>query len=326
VSLNVGGGTAVTGTFSGIQWGTGSKFLHVLMNAGNGVVDLGTQQMMSVPYALYAEKANTTNVSVSAVGDTLYLGNGNFILVPGISGANGVQSNLGQHLLPEIQECLDSVISKSPCDGNNAVTYNNYSYDIVEINGQCWFAENLSTDKYSNGDLIPTGLSSTQWQNSNSGAYKVYANNQQNETVYGKLYNGYAVFDSRGICPSGWHVPSDCEWMYLEHSLGISLLNLEKTGFRGTNQGNELKANQGWQGNIVTEITFGFDALPGGWGDANNSYYIGYYTSFWTSTPVNGSYGSGSLWRRQLSYEDARIDRNIDGGYGWAHSIRCIKN
>jgi hypothetical protein len=54
VSLNVGGGNVVTGTFSGIQWGTGSKFLQVLMNAGNGVVDLGTQQMMSVPYALYA--------------------------------------------------------------------------------------------------------------------------------------------------------------------------------------------------------------------------------------------------------------------------------
>jgi hypothetical protein len=54
VSLNVGGGVAVTGTFSGIQWGLGSKFLHVLMNSGNGIVDLGTQQMMSVPYALYA--------------------------------------------------------------------------------------------------------------------------------------------------------------------------------------------------------------------------------------------------------------------------------
>ena len=54
VSLNVGGGTAVIGTFSGIQWGTGSKFLQVLMKAGNGNVDLGTQQMMSVPYALYA--------------------------------------------------------------------------------------------------------------------------------------------------------------------------------------------------------------------------------------------------------------------------------
>lgn len=54
ISLNVGNGVVVSGTFSGINWGSGSKFLHVLMNAGNGVVDLGTQQMMSVPYALYA--------------------------------------------------------------------------------------------------------------------------------------------------------------------------------------------------------------------------------------------------------------------------------
>ena len=54
LSLNLGGGTAVTGTFGNIQWGAGNKFLQVLMNAGNGVVDLGTQQMMSVPYALYA--------------------------------------------------------------------------------------------------------------------------------------------------------------------------------------------------------------------------------------------------------------------------------
>jgi hypothetical protein len=54
VILNVGGGTALTGSFGNINWGNGNKFLQVLMNAGNGVVDLGTQQMMSVPYALYA--------------------------------------------------------------------------------------------------------------------------------------------------------------------------------------------------------------------------------------------------------------------------------
>jgi uncharacterized protein (TIGR02145 family) len=63
VSLNVGGGTAVIGTFSGIQWGTGSKFFHVLMNSGNGVVDLGTQQMMSVPYALYAAQSGSSSTA-----------------------------------------------------------------------------------------------------------------------------------------------------------------------------------------------------------------------------------------------------------------------
>ena len=95
VSLNVGGGTAVTGTFSGIQWGTGSKFLHVLMNAGNGIVDLGTQQMMSVPYALYAANsqpgpqgetgaAGVGITSIEAQGTTLIitLSNGTVQTIP----------------------------------------------------------------------------------------------------------------------------------------------------------------------------------------------------------------------------------------------------
>jgi hypothetical protein len=86
VSLNIGGGTTVTGTFSGIQWGTGSKFLHVLMNAGNGLVDLGTQQMMSVPYALYAEEVN---VRVSVTGDSLFIGD-QVSIVPGVSAANDI--------------------------------------------------------------------------------------------------------------------------------------------------------------------------------------------------------------------------------------------
>ena len=95
VSLNVGGGTAVTGTFSGIQWGTRSKFLQVLMNAGNGVVDLGTQQMMSVPYALYAANsqpgpqgetgaAGVGITSIEAQGTTLIitLSNGTVQTIP----------------------------------------------------------------------------------------------------------------------------------------------------------------------------------------------------------------------------------------------------
>ncbi len=58
ISLNVGNGSAVSGTFSGINWGAGSKFLHVLINTSSGIVDLGTQQMMSVPYALFSNKSN----------------------------------------------------------------------------------------------------------------------------------------------------------------------------------------------------------------------------------------------------------------------------
>ena len=63
VSVNVGGGTPISGTFNSISWSNGAKYLHVLMNAGNGDIDLGTQQMLSVPYALYAENSGTSTVS-----------------------------------------------------------------------------------------------------------------------------------------------------------------------------------------------------------------------------------------------------------------------
>lgn len=63
VSVSVGGGTPVTGNFNNINWGNGAKYLHVLMNTGNGDIDLGTQQMLSVPYALYAENSGSSTVS-----------------------------------------------------------------------------------------------------------------------------------------------------------------------------------------------------------------------------------------------------------------------
>jgi hypothetical protein len=81
----------VTGGFDNINWGGGNKFLQVLMNAGNGVVDLGTQQMMSVPYALYAEDVS---VRVSLTGDSLFIGN-QVSIVPGVSAAN--QPQIGEY-------------------------------------------------------------------------------------------------------------------------------------------------------------------------------------------------------------------------------------
>jgi hypothetical protein len=86
-SVNVGMGTVVSGTFSGINWGKNAKFLQVELNTTGGTTytDLGTTQMMSVPYAL---QANSIKMKTSAIGDTLYTGGGNFVIVPGISVAN----------------------------------------------------------------------------------------------------------------------------------------------------------------------------------------------------------------------------------------------
>jgi hypothetical protein len=68
-----------------IDWSVGDKFMQVELNTGNGFVDIGTQQMVSVPYALHTEGIN---YNVSASGDTLFIGNGGYIIVPGISAAN----------------------------------------------------------------------------------------------------------------------------------------------------------------------------------------------------------------------------------------------
>ncbi len=90
----------------------------------------------------------------------------------------------------------------------------------VKIGNQVWMAENLNVDRYRNGDPINTGLTDQQWKVTTQGAFAIYDNIQANDLVYGKLYNWYAVVDPRGLCPSGWHVPSDDEWTILTDYLG----------------------------------------------------------------------------------------------------------
>ncbi len=212
VSCVVGNGVVSQGNFANINWGSGAKFLHVML----GTTDLGTQQMLSVPYALYG---GATNVTVSLTGDTLKIG-GNSVIVPGVSAANPTSiGGLGSQVLVGNTTCANEYISVTGCGGQTSLTYDGRTYDLVEIGGQCWFADNLATDQYRNGDPIPTGLDNATWSSTNGGAYAIYNDNSANDVTYGKLYNWFTVADDRGVCPAGWHVPSDCEWMYLEGSL-----------------------------------------------------------------------------------------------------------
>jgi hypothetical protein len=101
------------------------------------------------------------------------------------------------------------------------VTYNGYTYSSVVLgNGQEWMSENLRTANYRNGDPIPTGLDNSTWGSTTAGAYAIYNNDNANEAIYGKLYNWYAVSDSRNVCPTGWHEPTDAEWTVLTDYLG----------------------------------------------------------------------------------------------------------
>ena len=119
--------------------------------------------------------------------------------------------------------CLISVcvFGQSPCNNQTSITHQGYEYDIVEIGGQCWFAENCR--------YLPEVSPSSEGSETDP-YYYVYgyegtdvasAMSTSNYATYGVLYNWPAVM-TEGICPSGWHIPSDGEWQTMEMSLGMS--------------------------------------------------------------------------------------------------------
>jgi uncharacterized protein (TIGR02145 family) len=160
------------------------------------------------------------------------------------------------------------------------MTYQGYAYATVQIGDQCWFAENLRNDLYANGDSIPANLSDEAWMDTSNGATTTYGEDagcsasapdfdacdpSASLEAYGRLYNWYAVVDGRGLCPSGWHTPSDTEWMDVEMALGMSEADAGSTFWRGTDQGDQMKATTGWADDGNGTNTSGMTLKPGGY-------------------------------------------------------------
>jgi uncharacterized protein (TIGR02145 family) len=186
-------------------------------------------------------------------------------------------------------------------------------YDTIRIGSQTWMVQNLKVSKYRNGDLIPTGLANTTWQSTTSGAYAVLDNNIINDSIYGKLYNWYSVNDPRGLCPVGWHVPSDVEWTTLESLLGGN-----------TVAGGKLKAiSPLWftPNNGATNIS-GFTGLPGCLRDDNGLYDVPGWGGYWWSTTQSST---TYAWARSLRYNLTNSSRGSNikkAGF----SVRCVKD
>jgi uncharacterized protein (TIGR02145 family) len=199
-------------------------------------------------------------------------------------------------------------------------------YEVIKIGNQCWMQRNLTTTKYNDGTAIATGLNSSQWQNTTSGAYAIYNDNSDNDATYGKLYNGYAVASGK-LCPQGWHIPTDAEFKTLELYLGMNESEIDLTGERGTAEqiGGKLKSTSLWDSpNAGATNSSGFSALPAGTRNSVGDYIvINQYTDFWTSTPY--ATDDNYLWDHHLYYNGAgvgRIFQTKDKGY----SCRCIKD
>jgi len=212
----------------------------------------------------------------------------------------------------------------------NSTLFDSYWYETVLIGDQCWFAENLRTTAYGNGDAIPAGLADGEWTSTTSGATAVYGEDSstcsnyspdidacdeaQSLEEYGRLYNWYAVNDSRGLCPSGWHVPTDGEWTDLEN-------HITSQGFDGS-EGTALKSTYGWyQGGNGTD-NFGFSALPGGYRSHDLGRFLdaGFNGSWWSSSP-----SGGDAWYRDLYGSNPAISRyDLCPLHGF--SVRCLRD
>jgi uncharacterized protein (TIGR02145 family) len=210
---------------------------------------------------------------------------------------------------------------------NLPVDIDGNAYDTVLIGTQVWMSKNLRVSKYRNGDPIPTNLSNTTWQNTTSGAYAIYNNTAANDSIYGKLYNWYAVADPRGLCPVGWHVPSDAEWQTLETALGMPAAELNSTGNRGITQnvGGQMKAvSPLWLSpNTGATNSSGFSGLPGGYRNNFSGSYanVGYNGYWWSST----QHSSTNAWYRPLNYNLGGVIRNFNAkSYGF--SVRCVRD
>ena len=202
------------------------------------------------------------------------------------------------------------------CGGDSTITFNDYTYSLVAIGSQCWFRENLRTEQYANGDSIPQGLSDNEWWNTDEeyvGAQAILQNDTNNLMDFGRLYNWFAVDDERGLCPSGWHVPTSTEWQVLFDELGGE-------PSAGTAMKSAPDDTPSWNGTN----TSGFSGLPGGMRHHQGPFYwSGNWGYWWSSTPMYIPPTSARL--RYLSSDNV-LGASTHFFYQYGLSVRCIKD
>ena len=357
ISLQIGSGTVLSGVFDTINWGISAHFikLEADVSGGNNYILLGTQELLSVPYALYATKTDTgvlnlrtrlalelneTDTSLlnlrtrfltkldssdfpvgSANGNIMFFnGTSWVILAPGVEG-QVLKMSSGLPVWGNIGvSAFTCGATISDIDGN--------SYNTVLIGAQCWTKENLRVRRYNNGTSMlfdttgGTGGSSPTWQNLTIGAHTIYAHDStatpSNLTKYGYLYNWYAV---KGISTVGVIAITDTlnicpSGWHVPTDTEWTTLTTEI----GLNAGGKMKSiGTTWDTGATNES--GFSALPGGFRfNVGDFAQISQGTFFWSATEI---YNDFALFRFLNSNSDVGRDPNYKSV---GASVRCLKD
>jgi uncharacterized protein (TIGR02145 family) len=225
--------------------------------------------------------------------------------------------------------------------GDQISDFDGNSYNTVLIGSQCWMKESLKSVHYSDGTGIPLVTGNTSWYNmgSNGIAYCYYNNNSVSYSYYGVLYSWAAAMKGastsslvpsgvQGICPSGWHIPSDLEWQMLEGAVdsqyGYPHSVWQGSSWRGFDAGHNLKSSSGWNSGGNGADLYGFMAFAGGTRSGVNGTFSNLGESgYWWSSTQGTSYSTAKA--RGLSYGKSTVRRENfykDNGF----RVRCVKD
>ncbi len=354
VSLAIGTGTTISGDFSTIDWANDTYFIksETDLNGGSNYTITGTDQLLSVPYALHAKTAESITGGITETDPVYTSSAANSISSADITNWNNkLDTEIDGSVTNEIQN-LNDVLTQgtdagskqiknlaAPVDAQDAakkayvdqleaqleeIKYaagmmsvkdiDGNEYRTVKIGDQIWMAENLRVTKEPDGTAIPIVITDSDWGalEDTDKGYCYYASSADSLEKYGNLYTYAAALVA---CPTGWHLPSNAEWTELKDFI-------TNDGHSGT-EGTALKNCIGWKDGGNGTNDYMFSALPGGRRNNNTGAfsYAGSYGYWWSATEFN----SDNAYYHFLYYTNSVVYRNgNDKSSGF--SVRCVRD
>jgi len=204
-----------------------------------------------------------------------------------------------------------------------------FGQNYVKIGKLYWADHNLNTSTFANGDSLSRARNFSEWENNFRQGVPAYCSvgyNPANDSIYGKIYNWWAVADLRGLAPDGFMVPSVQDWMGLKLHLNYD------TNCRCippiTRSADKLKSTSQWNGDLKGENLFNMNILPAGYLQNDGKYQgKGMQVSYWTCSPKNAANNSGDAYTTyyivfKYDRSDFIQDVNFDAN---GHFVRCAK-
>ena len=215
--------------------------------------------------------------------------------------------------------------------GQTVTDYDGNVYNTVQIGNQCWMQQNMKATHYHDGTAISNITDNNEWgalgNNNIDDAYCAYNNDNNNIDIYGAIYTWAAAMGDnavssssnpsnvQGVCPDGWHIPSDLEYTQLTDFLGGDTI-----------AGSKMKDFDLWATTDSLNNSSGFSLLPSGYRNGEGTslgvfYSLTYNAYLWSSTESNGS----TAYVRKLHHNDSIVERlYLYKSHGF--SVRCVKD